>query len=367
MWILEFFRRQLLITHIYGIPIRVDYRWFIVLILMSYITAINIPNSITEDLLIKFIFGLIGTIIAFITLLLHELAHARAARKEGVQVLEVVIHPFGGLARLRREPDNPRAEFKIAIAGPLASFLISLFFFGLGYIFSMLESNVFIYLCLGVAVWNLLLAVFNLFPGYPLDGGRVLRAFLWRRGYELKEATILTGYCGQIIAVALIFFGLFLTFVRRDFFMGLWTVLVGVFLFDSAYKIIKEVNETEKTKVEEVMSIPIQVTPESTIRYLIERVLPMYRQTVFLVAQKREFYGVVTLEDLKELPREKWDEIIIKDIMRPIEPNYFVETDTFLDEARDQMRINGIGAVGVIDKKGNLVGYLERGRIRKRV
>jgi Zn-dependent protease len=367
MKLIEFFQRQLLITRIYGVPVRVDYRWFIVLIIMSFLTAENISKLAIEDYLIRLGLGFVTTIIAFITILFHELAHTRSALKNGVPVLEILIHPFGGLARLKRLPDNPRAEFRIAIAGPIASFIISLIFFALTAFFNSQEVIGLMQICFMIAFFNLLLAVFNLFPGYPLDGGRVLRAFLWKRGYELNEATILTGRCGQVIAVALMIFGLYLAFARRDYFAGFWMVLVGLFLFDAANKIIKEVGEYEKTIVEEVMSLPIQVSPESTVTYFVERILPMYRQTVFLVAKDRQFYGVISLEDLKDLPREKWSETLIIDVMRPVEPNYFVEIDSLLDDAREQMRQNGIGAVGVLDQKGNLVGFLQRGRIRKRV
>jgi Zn-dependent protease len=365
--IIEFFQRQLLITHYYGVPVRVDYRWLIVFILLTYLTAENISKLAVEDFLVRLGLGFTTSIIVFITILLHELAHTRTAIKEGLQVLEIFIHPFGGLAKLRRLPDNPHAEFRIALAGPLVNFFISLIFFGLTFMFESASIIGLMQVCFMIAFFNLLLALFNLFPGYPLDGGRVLRAFLWKRGYELSEATILTGRCGQIIAFALILYGLYLALARRDYFSGVLLIVVGIFLFDSANKIIKEVSDYEKTLVEEVMSVPIQVSPDSTITYFTERILPMYRQTIFLVAKERQFYGLISLDDFKDLPREEWNKTLIEDVMRPVEPNHFVETDTFLDEAREQMRSNGIGAVGVLDKKGNLVGFLQRGRIRKRL
>jgi CBS domain-containing protein len=119
--------------------------------------------------------------------------------------------------------------------------------------------------------------------------------------------------------------------------------------------------------VEEVMSVPIQVSPDSTVQHFVDKILPMYRQTIFLVAKEKQFYGVVSLEDLKELPREEWTKTLIKKVMRPVEPNHFVETDTLLDDAKEQMRGNEIGIVGVLDNRGNLVGFLQRGKIRKRL
>ena len=358
MRFLEFFKRQLLVAHIFRIPVRVDYRWFFVLGLMSWITASGI-NSLTENFLTSFIFGIAATLIFFASIFLHELAHAVAARMEGVQVLEIVLHPFGGLTRLRHEPKTPRGEFRIAIAGPVASFLLALFFLAWMAIFNSLESRIIASLFFTLVLLNFLLAVFNLFPGYPLDGGRVLRAYLWHSGTDLNEATVLTGRCGQVIAAALIAFGIFIALVQGDFLTGFWAVLVGIFLYDSAKGIIREVKNLERIVVEEVMKLPVSIAPEMNVLDFVDRILTLHRRTVFPVAKNQQLYGILTLEDLKKLPRENWRETKIQDVMRPITPEYFVETDTPLKEARGLMRENGIGALGVIDAQGNLVGFMQ--------
>ncbi len=181
-----------------------------------------------------FVLGLFITLFFFVSVLLHELAHAFAAKMENVEVVEIVLHPFGGLARMRHAPDTPRAEFRIAIAGPAASFLLSIGFFILMAVSNSLGFTVLAPLFFFIAFLNFLLAIFNMFPGYPLDGGRVFRAFLWKRGKDLNEATVLTGRLGQIIAIALIVFGIFISIFAGNFFTGLWTILVGFFLYDAA-------------------------------------------------------------------------------------------------------------------------------------
>jgi Zn-dependent protease len=356
--VLKFFKQQLLIAHVYGIPVRIDYRWFLVLVLMSWITA-NSINSLLDNFLTSFFFGLLTTLVFFASIFLHELGHAVVARMEGIQVIEITLHPFGGLTRLRREPDTPRAEFRIAIAGPVASFLLALLFFGLMALTNSLGTNIIAALFFMLGLWNFLLAVFNLFPGYPLDGGRVLRAYLWRRGTDLNEATVLSGRCGQIIAVALMGFGIFVAFVRGDFFTGFWTILVGLFLFDSAKEIIKQVNDLDKLLVEDVMQLPISLLPEMSVQHFVDQILTLHRRTIFPVAKERQLYGILTLEDMKKLPREDWHETSIQSVMRPITPEYFVESNTLLAEARELMRENGIGALGVIDSNGNLVGFIQ--------
>lgn len=365
---LEFLKRQILIAHVSEIPVRIDLRWFFVLALMTWITSANLMSSkLIENVFTAIVFGSATTLILFASIFFHEYAHAWAARLEGVEVLEIVLHPFGGLARFRREPDTPRAEFRIAIAGPAASFLLAVVFAVLMAIANSLELKILVTVAFFLALWNFLLAVFNLFPGYPLDGGRVLRAFLWRRGTDLNEATITTGRFGKFIGIALIAFGVFvLLFTEGGFFTGFWTILVGFFLFDAARGIIKQVNEFEALSVEEAMQLPVTIEPEASVLKFVDTILPLHRRTVFLVAENKQFYGVLMLEDLKQLPREDWQKTKIRQVMRAIAPEYFVETDTPLTEAKILMRENGIGSLGVINTRGELVGYLQRGRLRKR-
>jgi CBS domain-containing protein len=145
----------------------------------------------------------------------------------------------------------------------------------------------------------------------------------------------------------------------------LWTVLVGLFLFDSAAGIIKQTGEFAAVRVGEVMSPPVVVAPDSTILQFVDRILPLYRQTTFPIAKDRQLYGVLTLEDLKKLPREEWNKTKISEVMRPITTDYFIEKDVLLSEAQKLMRENGIGALAVIDEQGHLIGFLQRGKIRK--
>jgi Zn-dependent protease len=339
--------------------VRADLRWVFVLIILSWITAASV-NVQVGNLTASLFFGVVTTLVFFASIFIHELAHAFIARMEGIDVMEIVLHPFGGLARFRREPDTPRAEFRIAIAGPAASFLLSLVFFGLMLVANTLgEGNILSPLCFLLFLLNFLIAVFNMFPGYPLDGGRVLRAYLWKRGTDLNDATILTGKFGKVIGIVMVIFGLFVVVVQGQFFMGFWTVLIGIFLYDSAAGIIKQVRELDNLIVEDVMKLPNPVAPETTVLKFVDTILPIHRQTVFLVAKDRQLYGILALEDLKQLPRVEWKTTEIQSVMRPINTEYFVESNFLLRDAKELMRHNGLGALGVIDSNGNLVGFMQ--------
>lgn len=360
----DFFRRQIVLMRVSGIPVRADYRWFFVLFLMSAITAVSI-NRLVGNFAGSFVLGFVTTLVFFISIFLHEFAHAFIARMEGMHVVEIVLHPFGGLTRFSREPETPRAEFRIAIAGPAASFLLAVVFVLLMAAANSAGVDILAILLFLLALSNFLLAVFNLFPGYPLDGGRVLRAYLWRNGKDLNEATILTGRCGQVIAVGLMMLGIFIVIIRAEFFTGFWAIMTGFFLFDSAKGIIREVHASEKRVVESVMQLAVSVSPESVIQHFVDNILPMYRFNVFPVAKQRQLYGILMLEDMKKIPRDRWRTVTIQQIMRPVVADYFVEIGTPLAEARELMNANGVGALGVIDAAGNLVGFMQRAKKRR--
>src|SRR5919205_3158474 len=203
----QILHRQVRVARVFGIPVRIDYRWFIVFALSTWLLAANFQRGFWDVQLTDtaaLVVGIVTTLLLFLSVFGHELSHALAAQGEGIEIDEIVLHPFGGLARLRREPDSPRAEFRIAVAGPAASFIFAAISFAL--MWPAMKAN---YPTAGGVLFilgagNLLLAIFNLFPGYPLDGGRVLRSILWRRTGDIKQATRLAGICGMLIATILI-------------------------------------------------------------------------------------------------------------------------------------------------------------------
>lgn len=363
---MEFFRKQILIARVLGIPVRVDTRWFVVLLLTTLLTGTAIPANIVPDLAARLILGFITSLVFFFSIFLHELGHSLAARQQGIEVRDIILHPFGGLARFRHAPETPRAEFIVAAAGPVTSLLISFFFLALWAATSAAALNALSPLLFALFLGNLLLAIFNLFPGYPLDGGRILRAYLWKRGKDLHEATLLTGRAGQVIGAGLIFVGIGVTVFRADLFTGLWTAIVGYFLFDSANGIVKQLINADSTVVSEVMSLPVAVPPDVNLLHFVDNILPNYRQPAFLVSHERQLFGILVLEDMKAVEREVWHKTLVREAMRPIEPEHFVEAESLLTDAKELLRINGVDILGVLNESGQLVGFLQRGRIRRR-
>src|SRR5437660_12865190 len=336
------FKRQILIARVYGIPVRIDYRWFIVFAMSVALIAANVRKYPLQ--LFKFTFPATGDAVAWVlgiatTLGLflsgfgHELSHALMGRTEGIEIEEIVLHPFGGLARMRTQPESPGAEFRIAVAGPAASFIFGLIAFGGMMLTALLQFNFGTALFFFIGAGNLLLAIFNLFPGYPLDGGRVLRAIIWKRSGSIRDATRIAGFCGQLISLVLIAFGMYMALAPtfRAYFMGLWSVLVGVFLLGAATSVVRSVREP--ITVGDAMSPQIAIEPDLPISRFIDEVLPLHRQTSFPVAHDRRLLGILSLEDLKKIPRDEWRKRRARDVIRRVNSSLFIHESAPMDTA----------------------------------
>ena len=376
----EIFSKRITVARVYGIPVRIDYRWFLVVGLSSWLISRNLQSNIIQlggfqlpplPPATAWVLGLITTAGLFISVFGHELSHALMARFEGIEIEEIVLHPFGGLARLRSEPENPRAEFRIAVAGPAASFLFAILAFAASKVAALGEYHATIVFFFFLSWGNVLLAMFNLLPGYPLDGGRVLRAILWRNSGNISQATRMAGICGLLIAGTLILFGVYIMIApnwrpAQPYFMGGWSIVVGLFLLDTAWKVVKNAEGAKLVTVGDAMSAPIAIEPELTITQLIDDFLPLHRQTSFPVALKQQLHGILALEDLKSLPRERWRLTRAREVMRPIAPRFFVEPSATLEYARHLMKTNCVGSLALVNNKGELVGFLQNGRLKPR-
>jgi Zn-dependent protease len=369
------FKKQILVARVYGIPVRIDYRWFIVFAMSVVLIAANVrkhPLQLgtlrippTGDFL-AWTLGIVTTLALFASVFGHELSHALMGRTEGIEIEEIVLHPFGGLARLKTQPENPKAEFRIAVAGPAASFIFSLVAFAGMLLTAMLQFNFGTSFFFFIGAGNLLLAVFNLFPGYPLDGGRVLRAIIWKSSGNIREATRIAGFCGQLMSLVLIAFGIYMALAPtfRAYFMGLWSVLVGVFLLGAATSVVRSAREP--VTVADAMSPPVAIEPDLPISRFIDQILPLHRHASFPVAHDRRLLGILSLEDLRKIPREKWRGLRVRDTMRTVSSRLFVPENATLESVNQLIEQNGVGAVAVVNGSGELVGFLRRGRIRRK-
>ncbi len=353
------FKKQFVLGTFRGVPVKADPRWILVIVLTSGVIALGLYANV-NNATVSIVFGTAASIIFFFSIFLHELAHAIVARREGVSVIAIVLHPFGGMTQFAEEPKDANAELRIAAVGPAASFAIAVMFalFGAGAYYA--AADILATILFTLSAGNLLLAVFNMLPGYPLDGGRVLRAYLLRNGKDHAEATRRSAEFGKGIAYLLIFAGVLLFVLRVDAFSGLWAALIGVFLLDSAKRAIRQTEVVREIPAGEIMRLPVSVPPDISIQKFVDEILPMHRIEVFPVAGGGDLFGTLVLKELMKIPRAKWNELCVKDVMIPIRREHFVEQDTPMDIVREVVRTNGIGAVSVVDANGKLVGVLHR-------
>jgi Zn-dependent protease/CBS domain-containing protein len=387
---------QFQLGRIFDIPLIIDYSWPPVAVLHVWVVSrfwmaaeVQPPLPLWYNL----IFGVIITALFFTSVLIHELSHAFVARMEGIRIQDIQLHIFGGWARLIGEPPTPMAELRIAVAGPVSSFLLAIFFWlwllavqtlSGGAPEARAAAAAFLYL----AVANLFLAVFNLLPGLPLDGGRALRAILWQRRKDILSATRTTMKLGVWLAYLLISYGLLLVGIAalrgrlwQDFVISIWLLVLGVFLKSAAesdYRYHEQQAATEQTPrgdhkkwnvsgtVGAVMQSPaVSVSPELLVAEFIDRILTAHRHTHFPVAREGRLHGILSLESLREEAQEKWETLTIGEVMKPIDESLFITARASIEHARRKLKMNSLGFLAVIDQDGLLVGHLNAKDLEK--
>lgn len=355
-------KRNIPVGKILGIPIGVDYSWFLIFLLLSWILAKNyFPTEFKNWSLLEYwIVGIVTTIMLFVSVLLHELGHSIIALKYKIKVKQINLFIFGGLAEIAGEPPKASAEFWIAIAGPVVSFFLA----GIFYLLQLLTQNVapvfavFEYL----AYINFVLAVFNLIPGFPLDGGRVLRAIVWGFTHNLHRATYIAAIVGRFFGFFFIFIG-FLQIFAGNVGNGIWIAFIGWFLESAAMAQLQQQILEEHLSghlVSEAMSNDYAIIPDdTTIQEVMDNhFLGIGRRSLF-IKKDNQFIGILTMHKIKEIPSDNWQNTFVKEIMIPLSDTQKVEPDAPLWNALLKMDKNGVNQLPVME--GNeLLGVLSR-------
>jgi Zn-dependent protease/predicted transcriptional regulator len=361
------------IGRIAGIDIEINVSWLVILVLLTFSLAVSwFPAAVPrQSTLIYWTLGFIAALLLFVSVLLHELAHSLVARARGLPVKRITLFIFGGVSDLQQEPQSPGVEFWVAIVGPLTSLAIGAISLGAGALIgpnAPLVAAVLNYL----GVTNLLLGVFNLIPGFPLDGGRVLRAIIWRVTGSLRQATRAATLVGQVIAYLFIVAGVFL-FFSGDFINGLWFGFIGWFLLQAAQAANSQVMLESVFKgvtVGQLMSSPPLTTPANiSLQQLVDGYfLPHGMRTIPVVrSDDQQLVGLVTLADIRHVPREQWPQTPVGQAMVPLERLHAVRPQQNLNDVLPLMTGRDVNQLPVVDDAGRLVGILSRDAILRYV
>ncbi|MBN1219979.1 MAG: site-2 protease family protein [Anaerolineae bacterium] len=350
---------------IWGIPIGLHLSWFLVFGLVTWSLALGYfpaeyPSLSTTT---SWLLGAATSLLFFGSVLVHELGHSLLALRNQIPVRGITLFIFGGVAQIGRESPNPGAEFRIAIAGPVASLGLGVLFYGLW-----LLDQPLAYLAapsLWLARINLLLAVFNMIPGFPLDGGRVLRALLWWWTGSLHRATQVATFTGQLVAFGFIGWGVW-TMLGGNFFNGLWLVFIGWFLQNAAATSYAQSNLQQSLRGVQVVQVMTRDCPlvsgQLPLEQLVEEHILTGGRRCFFVSDNDQLFGMLTLGDVTKIPRAEWGHVTTGQVMVPWERLAHVTPKTELLTALQMMDDANVNQVPVVENK-KIVGMLSREQV----
>jgi len=365
--------KPLSLGRIFGIPIFAHYSWLPVFPFYAWAIASGLlPKEAPGLATVQYwALGLMTTTLLFMSVLAHELAHAIMARAEGLGTGNITLYMFGGLATLNGQPAQPSSEFKIAVVGPAASFLIGTIFY--------LAVDLFVFGTTHRAIGQVLrhlglvnwfLAGFNILPGLPLDGGRVLRAILWRFNKNFRASTQQAVRSGLMIAITLVAAGIYSFIMVPDYgITGLWMMIIGLMIalmLGTTEGRTRGPWRVKRGTVEDVMNQDVvQIPPDMKVTDFIDKVLNNNYHTSFPVVLDRRLHGVLLLEELKQVPSEDWPRLEAREVMRPVDASMFINANTPIREAQSMLSNNVLGRAVVLDSNGLIVGYVSLRDVNK--
>jgi Zn-dependent protease len=349
-------KSQIKLGRIAGIEIGLHYSWFLIALLIALSLATHF-HSIRPDWNAGVIWGaaIVTSICFFIALLLHELAHSIVARSRGLRVRAITLFALGGVSQIESEAPDAKSEFWIAIVGPLTSLAIGFVLLGIARISGWMPGSEPGTVVAAVLLWlgyiNIGLAFFNMIPGFPLDGGRVLRAVAWWISKSADKATKLAAQIGQGVAILFIVFGLFRFFVGANF-GGLWLAFIGWFLLDAARGSYVQLAMTAGLRGHRVSDIMERdcaaVEGYLSLRDFVDEYLLHSSSRCFMVTQEHRIVGFVTANDLKKVSREDWSQTSVQSVMQPITQLRAVPPDMPALKAMELMSRESLNELAVV-------------------
>ena len=348
------------VFRVQGIPVRVHMSWLVVFGLIAWSLAAGyFPRQLPNLPLVTYwANGLLAAALLFVSVFLHELSHSIVAIRYGIPVSSITLHIFGGVSQLTREPDRPGAEWNMAIVGPLTSLAIA---GALALLHRFVDlpapaAAVTRYLM----TMNALVGAFNLLPGFPLDGGRLLRAELWKATGDLRRATRAAGQAGAAVALFLMAIGI-LQIITGNFVGGLWLLLIGLFLRQAAEGSSRQQQVRQALSalaVRDVMTRSVVHVPaDLSVARLVEEMFWAHHVSSFPVTDSGRVVGLVTVDQLKRVPRASWADTRVRELMRPLDETLQAAPADALWDAFEKLVGNGVGRLAILDG-GRLVGYL---------
>lgn len=358
------FGKRITLFKLFGFEVRVDLSWIVILILIVWSLAQGLFPYYYKGLsqATYWWMGIAGAIGLFISIIIHEMCHSLVARKYGLPMKGITLFIFGGVAEMDEEPPNWKAEFFMAIAGPLASIGIGVVTYFVVILGGQLNWNeVVIGVLQYILTINLVLAAFNLIPAFPLDGGRVLRSILWRWKKNIYFATRIASGIGSGFGLFMIFFGVF-SFVFGAFTSGIWWFLIGMFLrwaSQTSYQQLVLRRGLEGETVQHFMKTdPITVSPDINVQDLVNNYIYHYHYRMFPVVSDNTLVGCVSTKEIRGIPHEEWANHAVKEVSKSCSNENTIKADESALKALTQMRTTGNSRLMVTNGNSQLSGII---------
>ncbi len=356
------FVKSVNLIKVFGFQIKVDISWLIIAFLVTWSLAVGFFPFFLEDLSpgTYWILGVLGALGLFFSVLFHEFWHSWVARRFGVPIRGITLFIFGGVAEMEEDPEKPKDEFLIAIAGPFASlFLAFVFhaFYRVSQALNWSEEIIVLFMYLGLI--NFIVALFNLIPAFPMDGGRVLRAILWHWKDDQRWATRIAASLGGVFGLVLIGLGI-LQILTGNIIGGVWYFIIGMFIrfiAQNAYRQIVIKNTLSGARVRTLMNSPVYVPPDITLSQMVEDYVYHHHYKMFPVVDKDNLEGCITTRQVGEVERSQWSGTMVRDVMEPPSRDNTIHPDTDIMRALNRMNSLGKSRMMVVED-GRLAGMI---------
>jgi Zn-dependent protease/CBS domain-containing protein len=342
------FGRSITIFKLLGFEVKIDLSWILLALIITWSLAQGLFPYYFKNLAVTTYWwmGIFGALGLFFSIVFHELSHSLIARRFGLPIKGITLFVFGGVAHMEEEPPSAKVEFLMAIAGPVSSIILGFIFYALQTVvkaggWSVAISGVIGYL----AFINWILAGFNLLPAFPLDGGRVLRAALWRWKRNIKWATRIASRIGSVFGIVLIIGGVFQLF-SGNVIGGIWWFMIGMFLQNAARMSYRQLITRQALEGEQVRNFlkpnPITVSPSITIEELVEDYIYKYHYKMFPIVDNDTLVGCITTRQIRHIPKAEWKTKKVGELTTSCSTENVIDSD-----------IDAIKALAIMNRTGN--------------
>lgn len=357
------FGKSFKLFKLFGFTVKVDLSWIVIAVLVTWSLAAGLfpyrYKGLSQET--YWIMGVIGAVGLFFSIVFHEMTHSLVARRFGLPMKGITLFIFGGVAEMSDEPPNAKAEFSMAIAGPVSSIVLAICFYGIYFVgagtgWPIAVNGIFNYL----GLINGILAAFNLVPAFPLDGGRVLRAALWSWKKNIKWATRASSKLGSTFGLVLIILGV-LSLLTGNLIGGIWYFLIGMFLRNAANMSYQQLIARQALEGEPIsrfmQTTPVTVSPETTVSDLVENYIYKYHYKMYPIVENSKILGCVTTREVKEVPRDEWPRRRVSEIANSCSPDNTIGPNE--DSLKALSLMNKTGSSRLIVADGDrLVGII---------